>query len=226
MNGLLCRMLMVSLALAAVSSCKHEYSIEGKVELYGYEGENLYLVTHENNEFIAMDSCSVRHGRFTMEGRADSAVFAVLCHGFEPVLPMFVERGRISVLIAPSNLNVSGTRLNELLYEFLKRKNEIDNHFEDLLQQTHNFANRVNGTASVYEDSLKTVVQEAEEHISDFISAHYDDPLGPCIFMMISGYPSPSEITPLIRRILDDAPDSFIRNRSVSGYISSVGYTR
>ena len=211
------------MAMACMVSCHRNYSIEGNVELYGFEGTRMYLVTHENDEFIAVDSCSVRHGRFNMEGRADSAVFAMLCHGFEPVMPLFIERGNINIHIAPSVIDVSGTRLNDMLYDFLDRKNEIDNHFEDLIQRSQHLADILNPSVS-YDDSLKLLVNEAEEFIYGFVKKHYNDPLGVCVFMMACYGDQMSEPTPLIRRIIDNAPDKFLTNRKIRSYMTRVGY--
>lgn len=205
------------------SGCSRNYRMDGNVELYGFDGEKLYLVTHENDVFTVVDSCCVRHGHFSMKGKADSTVFAVLCHGFEPVLPLFIERGRMQVRIAPTDLQVKGTRLNDQLYEFLERKNDIDNRYEDILQRSSYFTNRVNPSVS-YDDSLKSVVSEAEDYIFGFVRKHYTDPLGVCVFMMMCDGMAMREPTPLIRRILDNAPAKFLGNRSISNYVSSVGY--
>lgn len=210
-------------ALLAVVSCKHSYSIDGSVDLYGYEGENLYLVTHENDVFSVVDSCCVRHGHFNMSGKVDSTVFAVLCHGFEPILPLFIEKGKVIVHIAPSILDVKGTRLNNTLYEFLDKKNDIDNRYEDLLQRSQYLTNIMNPSVS-YDDSLKVVVDEAEEHIFGFMRKHYTDPLGVCVFMMMCNGSSTDAPSPLIRRILDAAPEKFLNNRTIRTYTANVGY--
>lgn len=212
-----------SLAAMFVTGCVRSYTMEGNVELYGFDGEELYLVTHENDVFRVVDSCYVRHGHFSMSGKTDSTVFAVLCHGFEPVLPLFIERGRMQVHIAPSNLQVKGTKLNNQLYEFLDRKNDIDNRYEDILQRSQYITNMFNPSVSL-DDSLRAVVNEAEDYIYGFVKKHYTDPLGVCVFMMVCDGIAMREPTPLVRRILDSAPDKFLGNRSISNYLRSVGY--
>lgn len=209
--------------LVSAVSCRHSYRLEGSVDLYGYDGESLYLVTHENDEFVAVDSCVVRHGRFRMGGTADSSVFAVLCHDFNPILPLFIERGNMTVSIAPSKLNVNGTKLNNLLYEFLDRKNEIDNRFEDVLQRSQQVSNIMDPAVS-FTDSLTSVVREAEDYIYGFVKKHYDDGLGVCVFLMMCNAAPQQEPSPLVKRIIENAPERFISNPKVRDCLVRIGY--
>ena len=45
------------------------------------------------------------------------------------------------------------------------------------------------------------------------------------VFMMLSAGPT-NEVSSLVRRILDAAPDEFMRQSYVNGYISRTGYAR
>lgn len=204
-------------------SCRHNYVIDGSIDLYGYDGENLYLVTYEGNGFSAVDSCSVRHGLFRMEGRTDSTVFAMLCHGFEPLMPLMLQPGKLRVSVSPSEMNVSGTRLNNQLYDFLDRKNDIDNRFEDILQRSQRHPAFADPDAC-YEDSLKELVNEAEDFIFDFISRHYSDEDGVAVFLMMCyGTMMSQEPSPLVTRIVEDAPKKFLNNYKVRNYLEAVG---
>ena len=204
---------------AALASCGSRYCIDGSADLYGYDGKQLSAVVYDGSRFVSVDSCEVRHGRFSMEGLIDSVRFAVLCCDSRPVLPLFLEKGNITVKMSASGLDVSGTRQNNLLYEFLARKKELDNRFEDMFQQRENIA------ASRFEADVKKMVQEAEDYFYNFISSHYEEPVGLSVFvMMCDAQPRDGQMTPLIKRILDSAPESFLKKKFVRNYISRCGY--
>lgn len=214
--------LNLSLTLLAVmlSACRHSYTINGIAE--GYEGENLYLVIHENGEFSVIDSCRVRHRHFQMSGKTDSTVFAVLSHGFEPMMPLFVERGKLRINIAPSVLNARGTKLNNILYDFLDKKNEIDNRYDDLFQRSQ-FSSGFMDRSVSYDDSLKLVAAEAEDYIYKFVKKHYDDMVGVSVFLMVCMGESSQEPSPLVRRIVENAPVSFLKNEKIRDCLSDMG---
>lgn len=202
-------------------SCRRSYTVDGSIDLYGFEGEKLYVVVHEHGEFIVVDSCSVKHGHFQMTGSADSTMFSVLAHGYEPLMPLVLENGHINVRISPSSLMAEGTRYNNQLYDFLDRKNDIDNRFEDIIQRSQqDIFNRMNHN---YEDSLNNVVEEAENCIYEFIRKHYGDPLGVSVFLMMCNGSSLQEPTPLVRRVIDDAPKKFLSNYKVREYLRNTG---
>ncbi len=212
--------LLVSVLLSTVS-CRHSYKIDGDIDIYGFEDEMLGLVAHENGVFSVIDSCRVRHGHFKMEGRIDSTVFCVLSHGYESLMPLMLGPGNIKVLISPSQLEAKGTRLNNQLYDFLEKKNELDNRFEDLLQRSQQMA--FLDPSLDCDDSLRVVVDEAENYMFDFIKRHYDDQLGVSVFLMMCyGLPTPNP-SPLIQRVVDDAPDRFLNNYKVKAYLGAIG---
>lgn len=213
--------LLLSFLAVIFSACRHSYTINGTIE--GYEGENLYLVINENGEFSVIDSCQVRHKHFQMSGRTDSTVFAVLSHGFEPLMPLFVERGKLRIIISPSVLDARGTKSNNTLYDFLDKKNEIDNRYDDLFQRSHFSSNVLNPYVS-YDDSLKLVAAEAEDYIYKFVKKHYDDVVGVCVFLMVCIGDTSDEPSPLIRRIVENAPASFLNNKKIRGYIDDMGF--
>lgn len=210
------------LALLALFSCRRGYSIDGNIDLYGYEEEELYLVTYERNEFTAIDSCCVRHGQFQMSGKIDSTLFALICHGFEPLMPLMLEKGKIQVCVSPSLMEAKGTRQNNDLYDFLDKKNDIDNRFEDMFQRSQSLKAIIDDEAC-YEDSLQTIVCEAEDVIYDFIRKHYSDEVGVAVFLMMCNGYAALEPTPLATRIVEDAPRKFLSNYKVRDYLRRVG---
>ena len=77
----------------------------------------------------------------------------------------------------------------------------------------------------IIQDSLRIVVDECEDMICSFMADNYDEPAAVGVFMMLSAGPT-NEVSSLVRRILDAAPDEFMRQSYVNGYISRTGYAR
>lgn len=75
------------------------------------------------------------------------------------------------------------------------------------------------------QDSLRIIVDECEEMICSFMAENYKEPAAVGVFMMLSASPS-NEVSSLIRRILDAAPDEFLNQSYVNGYTHRTGYVR
>lgn len=213
---------------AVVASCSRTYRIEGEVDRYGYDGVKLTLLVYDGTKFVCIDSCNVRHGSFQMQGRVDSVKLAVLCNGFEPIMPLFVEPGNIMVRLKNTELNAEGTRQNNLFYSFLDTKTTFDNRFEDLIQKK-NLSFAMNGPFGDYsedDDSIQYVVKESEDYICSFLSKHYKEPVGISVFSMLCDAQPHFILTPLIKRILDEAPESFLKKEYVRRYMEESGYNK
>jgi hypothetical protein len=75
------------------------------------------------------------------------------------------------------------------------------------------------------QDSLRIIVDECEEMICSFMAENYEEPAAVGVFMMLSGDPS-NEMPRYLRKILDAAPEEFLSQSFVSGYIDRMGYQR
>ena len=71
---------------------------------------------------INVDSAEVVHGLFKMQGEIDSAVIASLYMDEQSILPLVMESGNIQIQIDNGRLTVSGTPLNDVLYDLSARK--------------------------------------------------------------------------------------------------------
>lgn len=221
--------MMMTLAglMLAFASCTSHYRIDGVVETLGYEGRELSLIEFLPYRTTKYDSCTVNHGRFQMSGKADTTRLVFLCKDNRPIIPVYIEKGVAKVSLLPTEMTVSGTRQNDLFYSFLKQKIAYDNLYEDLSQKRaqmsrHGFDSR---RMEVIQDSLRLVVDECEDMICSFMADNYDEPAAVGVFMMLSAGPS-NEVPSLIRRILDAAPDDFLSQSYVHGYIGRMGYAR
>ena len=221
--------LMMTLAglMLALASCTGHYKIEGVVETLGYEGRELSLIEFLPYRTTKYDSCVVNHGRFQMTGKADTTRLVFLCKDNRPIIPIYIEKGNAKVSLLPTEMTVSGTRQNDLFYSFLKKKIAYDNLYEDLSQRRFSMSRQGldSRRMEIIQDSLRIVVDECEDMICSFMADNYDEPAAVGVFMMLSAGPT-NEVSSLVRRILDAAPDEFMRQSYVNGYISRTGYAR
>ncbi|HZK03410.1 MAG TPA: DUF4369 domain-containing protein [Bacteroidaceae bacterium] len=221
---------ITSLSLITIlfcTSCARPYYVEGSVDLYGYEGSDMGLFMFENSKFIKIDSAPVKHGKFYMTGTADTVMLVELCRGTEPIMPIFIEPGKIKISIKPSSLKVSGTEQNDLLYSFLEQKVVFDNRYEDLMQRRNRIV-RISGFSSSafreIEDSIAIIITETENLIVEFIKKNYNRPVGLGVFSMVC-YAMPTPVvTPIVKRILDDAPENFMQQTFVKDFVILSGY--
>ena len=224
-----CLSLVVTVAgfMLASVSCTNHYKFDVIVETIGYEGRELSLVEFLPFRTTRLDSCVVNHGRFQMKGQVDSVRLVFLCKDNRPIIPVYIEKGHAKIRLLPTEMTVSGTRQNDLFYSFLKKKIAIDNRYEDMSQKRISMAR--SGIDSrkmdLIEDSLRMIVNECEEMICSFMSENYNEPAAVGVFMMLSVSHN-NEMSPLVRRILDAAPDDFLAQSYVSGYTRRVGYGR
>lgn len=221
--------LMMTLAglMLAFASCTGHYRIDGVVETLGYEGRELSLIEFLPYRTTKYDSCVVNHGKFQMTGKADTTRLVFLCKDNRPIIPIYIEKGNAKVSLLPTEMTVSGTRQNDLFYSFLKKKIAYDNLYEDLSQRRFSMSRQGldSRRMEIIQDSLRIVVDECEDMICSFMADNYDEPAAVGVFMMLSAGPT-NEVSSLVRRILDAAPDEFMRQSYVNGYISRTGYAR
>ena len=219
-------MTLAGLMLALVS-CTGHYKIDGVVETLGYEGRELSLIEFLPYRTTKYDSCVVNHGRFQMTGKADTTRLVFLCKDNRPIIPIYIEKGNAKVSLLPTEMTVSGTRQNDLFYSFLKKKIAYDNLYEDLSQRRFSMSRQGldSRRMEIIQDSLRIVVDECEDMICSFMADNYYEPAAVGVFMMLSAGPT-NEVSSLVRRILDAAPDEFMRQSYVNGYISRTGYAR
>ena len=217
---------LAGLVLAMVS-CTNRYKIDGVVETMGFEGRELSLIEFLPYRTTKYDSCVVNHGKFQMTGKVDTTRMVFLCKDNRPIIPVYIEKGNAKISLLPTEMTVSGTRQNDLFYSFLKKKIAYDNRYEDLTQKRASMSRQGfdSRQMELIQDSIRLVVDECEDMICSFMADNYGEPASVGVFMMLSGGPS-NEVSPLVRRILDAAPDKFLRQSYVKGYIGRTGYAR
>ena len=122
-------------ALLALTSCANSYNIVGTSNVSNLDGRMLYLKILKNNEFKTLDSCDVVHGQFHFSGTIDSVRMGNIFMDEESVLPLVVESGDINIKIDNTQQIVSGTPLNDKLFQFFNKYNQLKNQESELVHQ-------------------------------------------------------------------------------------------
>ncbi len=217
------RIVLVISLLAVFTSCTSKYKINGESSISGLDGKMLFLKTLRGDKLIKVDSAEVIHGLFKMEGRVDSAEMVMLFTGENIIMPLILEDGEINVKIDNTEIHANGTPLNNTLYSFFDKKNEIDRRASDLERREARMI--LNGDEPIsiqYEMHLesKRIVRDMNNLIKDFITENCNNVLGPGVFLLLCQ--STPVMTPQIEEILSKVPSTFRENPYVKSYIATA----
>ena len=183
------------LLLPFLASCTSKYRIEGTSSVNSLDGKMLYLKTMRDGEWVKLDSAEVVHGLFSMKGKVDSVQMVTLYMDDESIMPIVLESGKIKVTISNTDLKVAGTSLNAALYDFIDKRNALEESIGELEQKETrmvmegNDLEEIHAQLMVEGDSLMTAMNQ---YVKTFISDNYENVLGPSVFMMLcSSLPYP-----------------------------------
>lgn len=214
--------LVVSVLL---SSCASEYLIEGNSSVSRLDGRMLFMKIPSGDEMISVDSAEVVHGLFRMQGEVDTPKVAALYMDEQSIMPLVMEQGNIQIQIDNARIIVSGTPLNDKLYEFVRQKNSLDDRAYEVERMESRLimdgmpSDEVEAEITKQRDMLG---KELDELVKSFIQENYENVLGPGIFIMLcNGFPYPL-VTPLIEEIVEGAPDVFVNHPSVKAYMEAA----
>ena len=204
---------------AAIVSCADSYNIQGSSSLALLDGNKLFLKVAQGKEMKTLDSCEVVHGKFRFAGLLDTTQMAALYMDDKSVMPLVVERGDINVRIDDTQQKVSGSPLNEVLYEFLDKHKRLGNRMQEL---DHRYSQML--LDGIDEDSIVQVLsaeatvitQEEDSLVTDFVTSNFDNVLGPFIFVQMSSS------VPQVEHIMSKAPDEFKQLPMVSEFYDNV----
>ena len=122
-------------------------------------------------------------------------------------------------------MKVAGTSLNAALYDFIDKRNALEESIGELEQKETrmvmegNDLEEIHAQLMVEGDSLMTAMNQ---YVKTFISDNYENVLGPSVFMMMcSTLPYPI-MTPQIEDIMRTAPLEFKKNELVKAFLSKA----
>lgn len=219
------KILPILFLLPFMASCTHTYKIEGTSSVNSLDGKKLYLKTLQDGELVKIDSAEVIHGLFSMKGKMDSVQMVTLYMDDESIMPIVLERGKITVTISNMEIKAEGTPLNVALYEFIRKRNDLEVSIGELEQKE----TRMVMDGADYEEIHRELVSEGDslvnemnKYVKKFISDNYENVLGPNVFIMLCNSLPYPVMTPQIDDIIKDAPYSFKDNKMVKEYLKKA----
>ena len=219
------RFIYLLFGVALLSSCAETYNVEGSTSVSSLDGSKLYLKALKNKEIKNIDSCAVVHGQFPFSGVLDTVRMATLFMDDESIMPVVLEEGAITVKLDNARQKVGGTPLNDKLYTFLDKHNQLENQMVELSHKQSQMMldgieeDQINETLS---REAETIAKEEDKLVTDFIVDNFDNVLGPSVFMMITSSFRYPILTPQIEHIMSKATDTFKNDPYVKDYYKAA----
>ncbi|MBQ2209577.1 MAG: DUF4369 domain-containing protein [Prevotella sp.] len=219
------KILYASVMVALLTSCASSYNVTGSSSVSALDGSKLYLKTLKSGAVRNIDSCDVVHGEFHFAGLLDSVRMANLFMDDESIMPVVLEEGEITVKIGPAGPSVGGTPLNDSLYKFIDRHNQLINQMNELgHKQNQMILEGIDEQAIAQQLNAEAAhISAAEDElVTKFIEANYDNVLGPGVFMMITSQYRYPILTPQIEYIMSKATKTFKEDPYVKEYYQTA----
>lgn len=199
---------VITVCLAACS----QYSVVGSSDLSDIDGRTLYLKTVGLDSMMTVDSCSVVHGKFKFSGSLDSIRVVTLCIDNLPIVPVVLEEGEVRVTLNDQRQESKGTPLNDSLTAFNKRYEALVSQFEDLEHvQNQGYMNGENmdSVNAVLATKHRQLLVKEDELVTSFISANFDNCLGPYVFQLATSNYRYPVLVPWIEALMTKASQKF-----------------
>lgn len=215
------KILYAFITLLAMTSCANSYNIQGTSNVSTLDGRMLYLKILKNNDFKNIDSCDVVHGQFHFDGNLDSVRMANIFMDDEAVLPLVLESGDINVKLDDAQQIVSGTPLNDKLFKFFKKYQQLQNQQMELVhkhdQAIMNGSDMEMVTRKLNEEAIRLGDQE-DKLVTSFVTENFDNVLGPGVFFMVTMRNQYPMLSPWIEDIMSKATEHFKNDPYVKDY--------
>lgn len=215
--------LITSVTLA---SCSTQYCVEGRSTVQTMDGKKLYLKVYHNSDLVNIDSCEVVHGNFMFTGVLDSVMMVNLFMDDQSLMPFVLEKeATLTVHIDNAQQYVTGSALNDSLYNFIIQKSRLDNQMSELPhKESQMIMDGVDEDVIMLRlnDEANRLAVEQDRLVTRFITSNFDNVLGAGVFMILtSGYPYPV-LTPQIEEIMSKATPYFKNNAYVKRYVEAA----
>ena len=218
---------IISLFVAALvfTSCAKTFNVQGSSSISALDGSKLYLKALKDGEMKTIDSCDVVHGEFHFAGLLDTVRMANLFMGDESIMPVVLEEGEITIKIDNASQSVGGTPLNDSLYKFIDKHNQLSNRMNELSHRQSQML--LDGIDEMEIDrklsaEANAIAAEEDELVTKFVINNFDNVLGPGVFMMITSQYRFPVLTPQIEDIMSKATDKFKNDPYVKDYYKTA----
>ncbi len=219
------KLFFLPVVLTILVSCASSYNVEGSSSVSALDGNKLYLKAIKNNEFKNIDSCDVVHGEFHFTGLLDTVRMVSLYMDDESIMPVVLEKGEITITIDPVRQIVGGTPMNDSLYKFIDKHNQLTNQMNELShKQSQMMLEGIDEEVINRQLSMEAnkIAQEEDRLVMKFIEENFDNVLGPGVFMMITSQYRYPILTPQIEDIMSKATKRFKEDPYVKDYYQTA----
>jgi hypothetical protein len=185
------------------------------------DGNKLYWRAVKDGEVKNIDSCDVVHGEFHFAGLLDTVRMANLYMDDESIMPLVLEEGDITIKIDNASQSVGGTPLNDSLYHFIDKHNQLSNRMTELShRQSQMLLDGIDEETINQQLSVEAarIAQEEDSLVTNFIVDNFDNVLGPGVFLMITSQYRYPVLTPQIEDIMSKATKQFKNDPYVREY--------
>ena len=216
---------ILTVAAVLLTSCASSYNVHGTSSVSAMDGSKLYLKTVKNGELQSIDSCEVVHGEFHFAGLLDTVRMASLFMDGESIMPLVLEEGEVVIRIENALQSASGTPLNDSLYVFIDKHNQLTDRMAELShRQSQMLLDGIDEDQIDRQLSIEAneIAQEEDKLVTQFICDNFDNVLGPGIFMMITSQYRYPVLTPQIEDIMSKATEEFKNNPYVREYYQAA----
>ena len=216
---------IIAVATVLLTSCATSYNVRGTSSISALDGSKLYLKAVKNNDLQNIDSCEVVHGEFQFVGLLDTVRMVSLFMDDESIMPLVLEEGDIVIRIDNAVQSVGGTPLNDSLFVFIDKHNQLTNRMSELGHRQSQMLldgideNQINHQLNAEAD---LIAAEEDRLVTKFICDNFDNVLGPGIFMMITSQYRYPILTPQIEDIMSKATDKFKSDPYVRDYYQTA----
>lgn len=215
------RTLYALFALLVFASCADTYNIQGTSNVPTLDGRMLFLKTFDGTDMKNIDSCDIVHGEFNFSGTLDSTKIAMLFMDEDGIMPVVLESGEILISIDNARQTVSGTPLNEKLFEFIEKYKQLESEYSELghLQSQAIMDGKDLNAVNMHLSERAGKISEREDKlVTSFIVENFDNVLGPGVFFMVTASHRYPELSPWVEDIMSKATDKFKNDPYVSEY--------
>mgnify|MGYP000006581272 CR=1 FL=1 len=215
------RTLYALLSILMFASCADTYNIQGTSNVPTLDGRMLFLKAYDGSDLKDIDSCDIVHGEFHFSGTLDSTKLVTLFMDEDGIMPVVLESGEIIINIDNTQQKVSGTPLNEKLFEFIEKYKQLESEVSELghmQSQAIMDGKDLNAVNAHLAEKAGQIAEREDKLVTTFIVENFDNVLGPGVFfMMTAGHRYP-ELSPWIEDIMSKATDKFKNDPYVSDY--------
>jgi len=217
--------LLYYIVIAVCLTACSQYNIVGSSDLSDIDGRTLYLKAIDLDSLTTVDSCSVVHGKFKFSGSLDSTRIVTLCIDDMAILPVVLEEGEVRVTLNDQRQESKGTPLNDSLTAFNKRYETLISQFEDLEHiQNQGYMNGENMDSInlILVAKQRRLVMKEDELVTSFISANFDNCLGPYVFQLATSNYRYPVLVPWIEALMTKASQKFKDAPYVKEYMETA----